>query len=284
MPHDVHRSQRIEKELLARDIRFEFRPGIYGQDVSDEEISETFDLYCSEYCRKSVIGCAMAHILLWREIAEGSEEHVIILEDDAKFSRDFSENIVYERVVEAGKFDILLLGCLHGCGNNDAFVVSHLYRRHDSHEVVPLSENIVKTGFFGGTQGYVLSRNGATKLLRHIEKEPVWNHIDLYMDSMGKRGLLDIKVVKSPLVTQSLTDTNNASYGYIDSVLARLFYMNQSIHPYYTNISSFSYYGIDWNVKNTVRILVLGLLMYALYLRKIQFAKVFVVITLLYVW
>jgi glycosyl transferase family 25 len=96
------------------------------------------------------IGCAMSHIYLWENIATGSDENVVILEDDVIISSNFKEMLNNCLAQLPNNWDICFLGNINTYG-------------------IQLSDNVIK--MIGGdkqnlgTQGYIINKRGINKLL-----------------------------------------------------------------------------------------------------------------------
>lgn len=117
------------------------------------------------------IAVALSHIKVWRQIAAGDHEYVLVLEDDVHFKYNFGRYLdnlwkeVFVRVNNPIPFDILYLS----------------YQEVDlGAEKIHISENIFK--LFRGIwylSGYVLSKKGAEKLLALL---PVRGPVDLWIN------------------------------------------------------------------------------------------------------
>ena len=120
---------------------------------------------------RAEIAVAQSHINVWKKIAAGNNENVLILEDDTWFRSGFAKQmdqawteIVVENNVKGG-FDVLYVSYLevkHGAPKS--FLSSSLFR--------PVR------GLWH-MSGYVLSRKGAEKLLRLL---PCRGPVDLWIN------------------------------------------------------------------------------------------------------
>ncbi len=128
--------------------------------------------------RRGIVGCAMSHISLWKKfLQEQTQSYVLILEDDAKLTRDFRNKLMYLLNKYNNKFEIM-------------FLHYNPYPQYMKLElklqtVVPEAEEwSVERSMkenMGSGAGYILSRDGARNMLRHIEKYGVYNAIDWVM-------------------------------------------------------------------------------------------------------
>lgn len=176
---------------------------------------------------RAEIGVARSHINVWRKVAVGNHEYVLILEDDVWFHSRFARyldqawgEVVTENDVK-GRFDVLY--------------VSYLEVKHGAPKRF-LSNNIFRPvrGLWH-LSGYVLSREGAEKLLRLL---PCHGPIDLWINHQFET--LDVRATKRPLISQrrDVKSTNSYSIlptlttiGAITSEGASLFNIRPNEHP-----------------------------------------------------
>ena len=179
--------------------------------------------------RMSRAECAIArsHINIWRQVAASNHEYILLLEDDVWFHSGFArylDKVWNEVVVEndmKGKFDVLYL--------------SYLEVKHGAPKTI-LSRNVFRPvrGLWH-LSGYVLSREGAEKLLRLL---PCHGPIDLWINHQFEA--LDVLAAKQPLISQrrDIRSTNSYSIlptlttiGAITSEGASLFNIRPTEHP-----------------------------------------------------
>jgi GR25 family glycosyltransferase involved in LPS biosynthesis len=98
-----------------------------------KEIEELFKSYGKSH-KKMVIGCALSHINLWKQLIEDDEsEYYLILEDDVTFTTDFSKKL--EKCIQMfGESDIeyLLIGGFQTkeeCKNIESLLIINAYSR-----------------------------------------------------------------------------------------------------------------------------------------------------------
>jgi GR25 family glycosyltransferase involved in LPS biosynthesis len=120
---------------------------------------------------RAEVAVAKSHIDVWRRIARGAQEHALILEDDVWFHPNFARQLDQawkEVTIESGeheRFDILYVSyseVKHGAPKT--FVSSHVFRP-------------VRGLWF--LSGYILSKQGAEKLLRLL---PCRGPVDLWIN------------------------------------------------------------------------------------------------------
>jgi len=149
---------------------------------------------------RAEVAVAKSHIEVWRRVAQGAQEHALILEDDVWFHPSFTRHIDQawkDIAIESGKresFDILYVSYMevtHGAPK--FFVSNHLFR--------PVR------GLWH-LSGYILSRQGAEKLLRLL---PCRGPVDLWINHQFS--MLNVLATRRSVVRQrrDLSSTNSYS-------------------------------------------------------------------------
>jgi GR25 family glycosyltransferase involved in LPS biosynthesis len=146
-------------------FKTELIEGVYGNKLSyAEKISETGNQLIASTIPDSVLGCALAHVKTWKTFLSTNEPYCVIFEDDAVFEPGFRNkfDICFKHI--PSDYDIFYIGCLH----NKNFVDNNI------------NQYIKIPDCFLGLHSYVLSRKGAEKLLKLIDKN-IYTHILIYM-------------------------------------------------------------------------------------------------------
>ena len=151
------------------------------------------------------IAIARSHIEVWRRIAASNHAYVLILEDDVWIHSRFARSLDQawdEIVAESGKkvgFDVLY--------------VSYLEVKHGAPKTF-LSENVFRPARgLWHLSGYVLSREGAEKLLRQL---PCRGPIDLWINHQFEA--LDVRATKRPLISQRRDTRSTNSYSILPTL------------------------------------------------------------------
>jgi GR25 family glycosyltransferase involved in LPS biosynthesis len=127
--------------------------------------------------RKGIIGCALSHINLWKQlIQDTSNDYYIILEDDIEVCEQFKDKLsLYQNIIEnelKDKYDLFYLGYTL---RNDML--------HDRFTTYPsiLYNRLFTNKYSGGTFGYIIHKSFAIKLIDDIYTNSVSRAIDFYM-------------------------------------------------------------------------------------------------------
>ena len=154
---------------------------------------------------RAEIAVARSHINVWRRVAASNHAYVIILEDDVWFHSGFARSLdqVWDEILaepdKGGGFDVLY--------------VSYLEAKHGAPKT-SLSNNVFRPvrGLWH-LSGYVLSREGAKKLLQLL---PCRGPIDLWINHQFEA--LDVRATKQPLVSQRRDAKSTNSYSILPAL------------------------------------------------------------------
>jgi GR25 family glycosyltransferase involved in LPS biosynthesis len=154
---------------------------------------------------RAEVAIAKSHIEVWRRIAQGTQGHALILEDDVWFHPCFARHLdrAWKDVaIESRKhegFDVLYVSYMevtHGAPKT--FVSSHVFR--------PMR------GLWY-MSGYILSRQGAEKLLRLL---PCRGPVDLWINHQFS--VLNVRATKRTIVGQKRDAPSTNSYSILPAL------------------------------------------------------------------
>lgn len=151
------------------------------------------------------IAVARSHINVWKQVAASNHAYVIILEDDVWFHSGFA------RYLDQA-WDEVMAEC-DKRGRLDVLYVSYLEAKHGAPKAF-LSNNVFcPVRGLWHLSGYILSREGAKKLLRLL---PCRGPIDLWINHQFEA--LDVRATKQPLVSQRLDTKSTNSYSILPAL------------------------------------------------------------------
>jgi glycosyl transferase family 25 len=166
----VDRLENVKKVMSKYNLKFERFDAIYGKELSQEEVNKNANILCRTLlCNNGIIGCAMSHIQLWNKLLnDNMSDKYIIMEDDIEdINIQELNNLVNFINDNKFDFDYISLNCISlFCQNlNKGIKVSDtLYL---TNKIYPF-----------GTGAYIISKNGAKKLVDMINKYKIFYHID----------------------------------------------------------------------------------------------------------
>jgi glycosyl transferase, family 25 len=144
---------------------------------------------------RPAIGCFLSHLKIWQRFLEGDGDRVLVLEDDALPSPQYSA-VAVEEVLAAvpADADLVLLGCTIMAGLAEATETARLCRVY----------------YFNGTYAYLVTRKGCAKLLRELL--PLRAHIDHQISAalLHNRASLFAYAVRPPLFEHDFSSWSDA--------------------------------------------------------------------------
>jgi len=173
------------------------------------------------------IAVARSHIGVWRRIAAAKQAYALVLEDDVWFHRGFARHLDRAwREMEA-----------EGSKNQsfDIFYLSYKEVKHGAQKTFLSSSVFRPVRGLWWLSGYVLSREGARKLLRLL---PCWGPVDLWINHQF--GALDVRATRQSIISQRRDEDSTNSYsvlpaltkiGILDSEGQSLFQMRPRERP-----------------------------------------------------
>jgi GR25 family glycosyltransferase involved in LPS biosynthesis len=189
-----HVLQATGPNLAARIERF---AAIDGRDLSlTVEIQHLFRGNDFNF-RRAVIGTALSHMAVWRDLARSANPAFLILEDDVTLCPGFEGQLVEicgELTREHPAFDAVLLGYFDWRPQpQDDFATGFRPAQLRSFD---------GSRFIGGTFAYILSRGGAEKLIAIAGRDGIQNGIDRFVHR--KAAELEILVTSPKIVEAQL--------------------------------------------------------------------------------
>lgn len=177
----------------------------------DEKIIETGDYLKATTIPSSVLGCSLAHLKTWKTFLSTNEPYCVIFEDDAVFEPNFKNKFDLCFKHTPSDFDIFYIGS-HLSRNKlmDNFLCNILFRNCKEQEIY-INQYIKIPNFFLGAHSYVISRNGAEKLIKYIDKN-ISTHIDAIIYKLFIDNKLTIYSTTERLVYQTSTDDRKTSF------------------------------------------------------------------------
>lgn len=186
---DVDKKIHIERQLSNLNLEFGFFEAIYGEDLSDKDLSAIYNPKLSVdkgmgVLSKGEVGCALSHFGVYQKIIDEDINEMIVLEDDAVIDQDFVESMsIIEHLPK--NWELFLLGYSAQAGAKDPTVCNldiDLKNNPTSFNVSVLLKMVGGTG----THGYVINKRGAKRLLSYMSLLHL--PIDFYTGNHRKTG------------------------------------------------------------------------------------------------
>lgn len=167
-------------------LDIEFFEAINGHNLEDDVIYEKYNpqksiKFIGRPLKKGEIGCILSHIEIYKRIIENNIKYALILEDDIILDDNLANEI--NSIFSYPKnWDVVLYGHYSYYLNNreipSPVSIWNKYKREGNSTLYRL------TGFGYGTHGYLISQNGAKKLLKELSE--YYAPIDYYTSNTKK--------------------------------------------------------------------------------------------------
>ena len=239
---DIERLNKSYEQLNFYNItNYERYPAIYGNNLNKDDLNSYSTNIGKIIASKSMIGCGISHINIWKNIIKEKINKCLILEDDFILSDNF-----------INKFDIII--------NNapleyDIIFLTNNIIHNKNLKLYDINEYFYKQAFISQTVGYIINLNGANKLLKFINK--VSYHIDVEICILSLLYNFNIISVKEPLIYQTFTTSNNTNDREYPLILERLLIKQDINYFYKAIILQIKSLNIDINL-NIIIIILLG--------------------------
>lgn len=169
-----------------------------------QTLPSNFDLSAPITMSRPEVAVARSHLNVWRQVAIGEHEHVLILEDDVWFKSNFATkmNLIWEEIqadTNLTSFDVLYL--------------SYAEVKHGAPKQLLTRELFRPTRGLWYLSGYVLSKRGALKLLENL---PCRGPIDLWINH--KFSSLNVLAARNSIINQRGDTASTNSYSILPSL------------------------------------------------------------------
>jgi GR25 family glycosyltransferase involved in LPS biosynthesis len=191
--------EKIQKTYLSNYI---YMDAVYGKTelhkYDFEIIPNYIDPYKNTPIYVGIIGCTLSHYCVWNYIVENNIEKLLILEDDTVFYDNFDSMLKY----------ILNLDIHYDMFYLNRHKLNHLYNLGNE---IEFNDNIVIPKYCYNASSYILTYNGAKKLLNSLLN---WDYRNFIHNSRGNtlNGLYIIDIMIKDIQNKSL---KNKSYPFI---------------------------------------------------------------------
>ena len=175
------RRQQMTDRFREADVtNYEFYRAVDGKASSvTEEIFELFD--GNDFGnRKGVIGCALTHLNLWKQLINDKDhDFYLVMEDDAELGPSFKDRV---KMLEPEMKEKQLIFMGYHMFDKERASVKDEYSNNDTPVIRPLNF----TRYIGGTFCYSINKKGAEELLSYISVKGIKHGIDYLMKIAGE--------------------------------------------------------------------------------------------------
>lgn len=182
--------------------------------------------------RCGFIGCALSHYTLWKQLIASEYNQYIIFEDDIQIEPEFADKLDRLQKDVSETTDILFLGSS-----------THRTKEDTKRNVLPggaVSTVFNEPSYIGGFYGYIITRQGATKMLNYIAEHGIRHGIDYLVKIIKGLNCLsaqphivfsDVVYVGGPNQDSNIQlDTNIFDFSQIESLSSWEFHPNSDMN------------------------------------------------------
>ena len=254
---DNERLKDSYKQLKHYNINnYERYPAINGNAATKYELNAYTTNIGKIIASRTMIGCGISHINIWKKIVREKINKCLIIEDDFILVDDFLNkfnNIINEAPKD---YDMLFL--------------TRSQIHNDSIKIKDINKYFYKQLIVCQTVGYIITLKGAEKILKYINKVSYHIDFEICMTSL----LTDLNVIssKEPLIYQTFETSHNENNRNYPLILENLLINNWLNYSYKVVFLSIKSLDIDINL-NVIIIFLLGfyLFPYALILLFLEY-------------
>lgn len=205
------RKEDVTKKLLDAKVekdKYQFMEASEGRQLEPNfGLKQLFRNNDFQY-RRAVIGCALSHLQLWKQLLDDPlNDYYIILEDDITLCKKFNEFItgLHDSFLEK---DMIYFGYHMRQNMRDKLGIVYNYPDCPVEDIkfAPIAKKII----VGGTFAYSINKMGAKKLLDEANKNGIQYSIDAFMNNVKE---LEIYESRPQLVFSEWEEDNK----YVDS-------------------------------------------------------------------
>ena len=151
--------------------------------------------------RPGVMGCALSHYFIWKDLCYSNYKYFMVLEDDITLAYNFTKYFdIVKQKINSCVYPFIYMGY-----SMDPKLENHVLNVPELIISTIINRNIL----WGGTFGYIIHRDLAKQFVNEIETHGIKEPIDAFI--MRQQGLHEIvpQLVKSPVMVAYLdSDTD----------------------------------------------------------------------------
>lgn len=183
-------------------------PAIIGKNLTKLQLKKylkenVLDKMSISFSLVGEIGCFLSHLTVLKEFIKSKQEYCLVLEDDVALAKNF-KNLTLEALNECpANFDLLYLYAI--------------LEQKQAVGVIDDKKYVLKGGKFWGTLAYLVSKKGATKVIKYskpMRASPIDHH---FIDMISLQKIKSF-ISKKDFV-YNLGDDNISSKGSISSII-----------------------------------------------------------------
>lgn len=263
---------------------------VYGKQLMEKEIKKITSQFCNTFCSYGMIGCWLSHYRLWHYIVKNKLNNVLILEDDARPITDFNDKLSKLLQKVPNDYDLVYFGCFGSCDEIGNKITNLIFNKKNKEVIINNKKvkDLMIPALPLGTHAYLISYNGANKLIHHKELKKVRYHVDFSLSNyVYDDDTFMVYAFKEPLIMQS-SDVNSSDlltndHPILNFIFSKIKISNNYNLDYIMSCQALNIRDLDVNI--TVFMILFGLIAFIVGLSFGEDAtrKFIVIITCLYI-
>lgn len=170
----------MTKKFKEQGLTFDVFEAVDGSQITLTEAQELMFKDNDFRSKRGVIGCALSHYQLWKELVKSDCSYYIIIEDDAEFCNNFADKLSHILDHITSK-EIIFMGYLKTKKNKLDFFDTYNVES-DTTKIESLKGDL----YVGGTHCYSITKEGANGLIDFIDMHGIPHGIDYLMAKLQK--------------------------------------------------------------------------------------------------
>lgn len=250
---------RVSNSLNKLNLSFERFNAVNGYSLNTEQIENNTTFIGRNFlCNRGIIGCSLSHLNIWKKFIKSEDNLICVCEDDSQFNDNFKD--IYDKIDNIYNnlnFDFLNLNC---GGITYSF-----------DKTVKIDNFIFQKPFFPTLfTCYILSKNGAKKLVNHLKN--ITYHIDVDIAFYNLSNNFEYYSLSYPSILENTCEDSTINGNMAGLISSLLNFFGLTKINWVLNTPILTFY-LDYKVT-VYRILIISLLIYSI-------KKRFVILTLI---
>lgn len=148
-------------------------------NITDKKVNKIATKTCASFCSVDMISEWLTHFNLWKHIVKNEEDLVLILDENIILAKNFNNKLDKYWNQIPYDWDIVYLGCNGSCGNST--ITETYYKVMYGRENEDINSNLIKPCFPLGLYAYIITYEGAKKLLKNDNFKKIGYKLDYYL-------------------------------------------------------------------------------------------------------
>lgn len=190
----------IESHLRMQDINFEFLDAadknniiVNGSTFNHENLTIelntnilTWDSFkLRGWFKIGEVGCFLSHYKLWKQLITDSCDFYLILEDDAELTFDVNKLNYFFENENLRNVDLIFCQSVSPNFPNGKRAFKNITEKLE----IKIPKLVLDAETIEGTAGYIVSKSGANKLIKHTEQKQFFTPVDNFIGRIAMEDL-----------------------------------------------------------------------------------------------